>query len=96
MTEKLLGALEPEEFDHLVETYINRAEPDAMSFEAFDQAVHRLAQEAVTETVELTGVVQGDTIIFDSPETAPVIAQGNEIMIGGLRLVVRLRKPQPT
>lgn len=95
MTEKLLGALEPAEFDDLVEAYIDRAEPDTMSFEAFDQAVHRLVQEAVTETIELTGVMQGDTITFDSPKTAPVIAYGNEIVIGGLRLVIRLRQPEP-
>lgn len=94
MTEKLLGTLEPEEFDNLVEAYINRAEPDTMSFEAFDQALHRLAREAVTETIELTGVVQGNTVIFDSPKTAPVIAHGNEIVIGGLRLVIRLRQPE--
>ena len=50
--------LEPEELDELVETYIDRAEPDTMSFEAFDQAIHRLAQEAVAETVELTGQVE--------------------------------------
>jgi len=94
MTKKLLGALEPEEFDDLVETYIDRAEPDTMSFEAFDQAVHRLVQGTVAETIELTGVVEGDSIIFDSPETAPVITYGNEIMIGGLRLVIRLRQHQ--
>lgn len=95
MTKKLLGALEPKEFDDLVGAYIDRAEPDTMSFEAFDQAVHRLAQQATAETIELTGVVQGDTIVFDSPKTAPVIVHENEIMIGGLRLVIRLRQPEP-
>lgn len=92
MVDKLLGTLEPQEFDHLVEAFIERSEPDTMSFEAFDQAVYRLAQEAITETIELTGVVQGDTIIFDTPESAPVITQGNEVLIGGLRIVVKLRQ----
>jgi len=63
-----------------------------MSFQALDQAVQRLAREAVAETIELTGVVQGDVIVFDSPGAAPVIAHGNEIVIGGLRLVVKLRQ----
>jgi len=43
---KLLGALDPEEFNGLVEAYIDRVEPDTMSFEAFDHAVRRLAQES--------------------------------------------------
>lgn len=95
MAKKLLGVLEPEEFDELVEAYIDRSEPDTMSFEAFDQAAHRLAQEAVTETIELTGLVRGDAIVFDSPEAVPVIAHGNEIVIGGLRIVIKLRQPEP-
>jgi hypothetical protein len=94
-TDRLLETLDPEEFNSLVEAYMNRVEPDTMSFEAFDHAVRRLAQEAVTETIELTGEVRGDTIVLDSPETAPVIARGNEIVIGGLRLVIRLRQPEP-
>ena len=86
-----LGPTEP---DDLVEAYIDRAEPDTMSSEAFSRAVHRLTQEAVTETIELTGVVQGDASVFDSPNTALVMAHGNEIVIGGLRLVSRLRQPE--
>ena len=95
MTEKLLGSLSTEEFSELVEAYIERSEPDTMSFEAFDEAAHRLAEEAITETIEVTGVVQGDTILFDPPKTAPVIAHGNELLIGGLRLVIKIRQPEP-
>ena len=92
MTQKILDTLEPEEFDALIETYIERPEPDTLSFEALDQAARRLAQEAVTETIELTGVVEGSTITFDAPKAAPVIAHDNEIVIGGLRLVFKLRQ----
>jgi hypothetical protein len=35
-------ALEPEEFEKLIETYIDRAEADTMSFEAFEQATRSL------------------------------------------------------
>lgn len=79
----------------MVKAYIDRAEPDTISFEAFDQAIQRMAQQAVAETIELTGVVQEKAIVFDPPKTAPVMAHGNEIMIGGLRLVIRLRQPEP-
>jgi len=95
MTEKLLGSLSAEEFNELVDAYIERSEPDTMSFEALDEAVRRLAQEAVAETIEVTGVVQGDTIVFDPPKAAPVIAHGNELLIGGLRLVIKIRQPEP-
>lgn len=92
MTDKILGTLEAAEFDELLASFIDRTEPDTMSFEAFDQATHRLAEDAITETVELTGIIDGDAIIFDATEAAPIITQGNEVLIGGLRLVVRLRQ----
>ena len=95
MDEKLLGTLEPREFDDLINAFIDRAEPDTMSFAAFDQATSLLAQEAIAETIELTGSVRGNAIVFDSAGVAPVAAHGNQIFVGGLRLVVRLREPEP-
>jgi len=92
MADKILGTLEAAEFDDLLSAFIERTEPDTMSFAAFDQAVHRLAEEAIAETIELTGVIDGGEIVFDATETAPVITQGNEVLVGGLRLVVRLRQ----
>lgn len=94
MTGKLLGSLKPEEFEELIESFIERPEPDTMSFEAFDQAVQRLAEEAVAETIEVTGMIEEGMIVFDALEAAPITAQGNEILIGGLRLVVRLRQAE--
>ena len=91
MTPALPDSLEPTEFDALIEDCAARAEPDTLSFAAFDQATHRLVQEAVAETIELTGTVQEGAIVFDPSRAAPVIARGNEIVIGGLRLVVKLR-----
>ena len=93
MADKILGTLEASEFDELITSFIDRAEPDTMSFEAFDQAVHRLAEEAIIETIELTGVIEENAIIFDAADASPVITQGNEVLVGGLRLVVRLRQP---
>jgi hypothetical protein len=93
MADKILGTLAAEEFEQLLTAFIERAEPDTMSFAAFDQAAHRLAEDAITETIELTGVIEGDEIVFDATEAAPVFTQGNEVLVGGLRLVVRLRQP---
>jgi hypothetical protein len=59
---KLLGTLEPQAFDELIASFIERSESDAMSFAAFDQAIKRLAEEAVAETIEVTGMIK------ESPE----------------------------
>ncbi len=86
-----------EEFEEAIEEYVTWASewdgslPADVFFGVWAD-LQRLAQEAVAETIELTGVVQGDTIVFDSPKTAPVMAHRNEIVIGGLRLVVKLRQ----
>ena len=54
-----------------------------------------MTQEAVVETVELTGVVEGGAIVFDPSMETPVVAHGNEVVISGLRLVVKLRSARP-
>ena len=95
MKQKILDSLDPEEFDTLIQGYIERSEPEMLSFDAFDQAARRLSQEVVAETIELTGVVEAGAIVFDPLKTAPVLASGNEVVIGGLRLVVKLRPNQP-
>jgi hypothetical protein len=46
MNEKLLDSLTPRKFDDLVETFVERSEPDTISFEAFGQAVERLERMA--------------------------------------------------
>jgi hypothetical protein len=52
-----------------------------------------LGQQAITETIEVTGIVQGDKIAFESSEPTLVSVHQNELWIGGLRLVVKLRQP---
>ena len=75
----------------LIEDFIDRSEPDTMSFDAFEQAAYRLSEEAIAETIELTGVVEGNSISFETTEKTPVQVRGNEVLIGGLRLVVKLK-----
>ena len=93
MSEELLGALEADEFADLIESFIVQSEPDTMSFEAFDQGAQRLGQQAIAETIEVTGIVQGGKIAFESSEPTLVSVHDNELWIGGLRLVVTLRQP---
>ena len=93
MSNKLLGTLEADEFAEIIEGFIVQSEPDTMSFEAFDQGAQRLGQQAIAETIEVTGIVQGGKIAFESSEPTLVSVHDNELWIGGLRLVVTLRQP---
>lgn len=89
---KVLDDLEVEEFDRLMEQYIDREDPDAMSFEALDRAARLQLAEVTTSQVELTGTIRGGQIDFEQPSDAPILVRGNELVIGGLHLVVRLRE----
>lgn len=62
---KVLGELTIEEFDELLEGYIERGGLEAVSFTAFGEVLADLEVESAQETIEVTGVVQDDTIVFD-------------------------------
>ena len=93
---KVLDGIEVAEFNQLVSQFIEREDPNAISFEALDEAVRRQLDEVTTARVELTGTIRDDQITFDSPANAPIIVHGNELIIGGLRLVVNLRQETAT
>lgn len=44
MYQEMVESTQPTEFDALIEAYIERSEPDALSFEALDQMARRVAQ----------------------------------------------------
>jgi len=91
---RVLGGLTIEKFDELIEGYIEHGGPDAVSFTAFGQVVADLEAESAQEVIELTGVVQGDTIVFDQPR-APITVKDNEIFLHGTKLIIKLREAQP-
>jgi hypothetical protein len=91
---KVLDNIEPNEFEQLIEQFIEREDPNAISFDALDEAARQQLKEVTTTHVELTGVVRGGQIAFDPPSDAPIIVRGNELVIGGLHLVVNLRQEQ--
>ncbi|MFQ5813434.1 MAG: hypothetical protein ACE5I2_09655 [Anaerolineae bacterium] len=91
---KVLGGLTIENFDELIEGYIEHGGPDAVSFTAFGEILADLEAESVQETVELTGVVRGDTIVFDQPRV-PITVKDNEIFLRGTKLIIKLREAQP-
>ena len=91
---KVLGGLTIEKFDELIEGYIEHGGPDAVSFTAFGEILADLEAESAQEIIELTGVVRGDTVVFDQPR-APITVKGNEIFLHGTKLIIKLREAQP-
>jgi hypothetical protein len=89
---KVLDGLEAEEFDRLMEQFIDREDPNAMSLEALDQAARLQLAEVTAAQIELTGTIRDGQITFEQPSDAPILVHGNELVIGGLHLIVRLRQ----
>ena len=89
---KVLDGIEITEFNQLINRFIERDAPDAISFNALDEAARQQLDEVTATQVELTGTIRDGQITFDSPSNAPIIAHGNELIIGGLRLVVSIRQ----
>ena len=67
---KVLGELTIKDFDELIESYIEHGGPDAVSFTAFGEVLANMEAKSAQETIELTGIVRGDTIVFDQPRAA--------------------------
>jgi hypothetical protein len=93
---KVLDGIEVAEFDQLIDRFIEREDPNAISFEALDEAARQQLDEVTTAHVELTGTIRDGQITFDPLADAPIIVHGNEVVIGGLRLVVNLRQETTT
>ena len=81
-----------EEFATLMNEFIDREDPDAISTIALDEAAHEQLAQMGRMRIVLTGQIQDGQIIFDSMANAPILTSGNEVIIGGLHLVVDLRK----
>jgi len=100
---KVLDGIEVSEFEQLIEQFIESEDPYAMSFEALDEAIHeqldmpfddftsQQVNDLAALKVELTGMVRDGQIIFERPMNAPILVHGNELVIGGLHLIVNLR-----
>lgn len=87
---KVLDGIEASEFDELLDYFIDSEDPNVMSFEAFDEAVHLQLDEMAALEVQLTGTIRDGQIIFDTPIDAPILVHNNKIVIGGYHLVINL------
>jgi len=89
--------MSPEEFDALMDAHIERTATGGNDLAAdvfIDLLVERSA-ERVEAPVTLLLTVHGDHLeITPDREGADILVQGNEVVIGGRRLVLRLERPR--
>lgn len=91
-----LTSLSAEEFDVLLETYIERIAQDEVEMPAsvfFELLFERLSERVEETIVFEVKVVDGQIVIEMTQEAEGVWAQGNEIFVDHKRLVFHLRQP---
>ncbi|MFZ4662218.1 MAG: hypothetical protein ACOYNY_34735 [Caldilineaceae bacterium] len=66
------------------------------SAQAVDKAKWQQWTAVTTTRVEVTGRIQEGRIILDTPPNGPILVSENELIIGGLHLVINLREEQAT
>lgn len=94
MTEKSLTEMSYDEFQALIDGYIERSSQQTGEMPAsvfFELLFERLAARA-RQTIEVTGRIVDKKLVLSSPgsESAPVQVRGNQIFVGDQRIVVRL------
>ena len=94
MVEKSLSEMIYDEFQALIDGYIDRSSRQTGEMPAsvfFELLFERLAARA-HRTIEVTGHIVDKELVLSlpRPETTPVQVQGNQIFVGDQRIVVRL------
>lgn len=96
MSDKLLTEMSREEFDAVIEAFIERESQDTgdVSAPIFYQTLNQIFQagEPLPETIELQGEVIGSQLHLFSPSAFPlgITAQANEIVVNNIRFVIHL------
>ncbi len=88
MADKTMANMSEEEFDALVEQFIERGE-DKVTLPTFLQVMADIAEQRTRREVKLTGRVLNGEVIFDTPTPLPVAP--NTIYIGDTKIVLELR-----
>ena len=96
MGEKLTSKMSCEEFDTVIDAYIERETQDTgeLSAPVFYQTLRDvLSAEAVEETIDLQGELEGDRLRLHPPvpPLPLVIVHDNEIVVNNIRLVIHIR-----
>jgi hypothetical protein len=94
MTEKLLTEMSYDEFQTLIDEYIDRSSQQTGEMPAstfFELLFERLAART-QQTIEVIVRIVDRGLVLSVPEqeSSPVQVQGNEIVVGNQRIIVRL------
>ena len=87
---KPIDEMSEQEFDALPDN-LAEAEFDKLTPSAFMEALWALKAKQAEEVIEVTAEVRGDELCFEPTAALPV--RGNEILLAGKRVVVRLKRP---
>jgi hypothetical protein len=88
MAEKTIANMNDEEFDALVEQFIERGE-DKVTLPTFLEVMADLAEQRKQREVELTGRVVNGEVLFDLPAVLPV--GKNTLYVGDTKVILKLR-----
>ncbi|MBM3242312.1 hypothetical protein FJZ31_39090 [Candidatus Poribacteria bacterium] len=88
MSKETFEELSVEEFDDLIENFINRGD-DRIELSTFLKAMAEIEKEKTFRVVELSGEFANGEVIFDTPSLLTV--QNNEITVGDTKIVLKLR-----
>ncbi len=96
MSEKAINPIDFDEFQSLVDGFIERSSPayDEMPASTFFELLFEKLAKRVTETLEVEGKIINNRLVLQLPvdiETA-VQVKDNEILIGDQRIVVKLKE----
>jgi hypothetical protein len=92
--DQIFDTVNATEFEALVDQYIHREDPDALSMQALDEAARLHLAEVTTTRVEGTDRIHKGHLIFDPPPDAPILTYENELIISGLHVVINLYPEQ--
>lgn len=94
MTKKLLTKMSYEEVSALIDNFIDRSSQQSgeMPAASFFELLFARAAQRVQNTLEIEGRIVDGQLVFALPPMAErdLYVQGNQIVIGGQRIVVRL------
>ncbi len=95
MLPKVPGGLSPAEFDKLIEAYIEREDPHAISLDVLAELDESLPTEPFG--LEFLGrVVNGELELMPLPQVKVAQVRGNEIVFAnGWRVIVEVKPPDP-
>jgi uncharacterized protein with ParB-like and HNH nuclease domain len=88
MSKGTFEELSVEEFDDLIENFINRGD-DRIELSTFLEAMAEIEKEKTLRIVELSGKFTNGEVIFDA--LSPLTVQNNEIIVGDTKIVLKLR-----